>query len=80
MNKEEKELFDKILEEKVIEFIKKYKNRPFYIKIPLWVFEDLKESYMGQMKIDYISGRFKYEGLYICETITIEHIEEIEVF
>lgn len=80
MNKEEKEIFDKILEEKVIDFIKKYKDRPFYLKVPLWVFEDLKESFMGLMKIDYISGRFSYEGLYICETITIDKLEEIEVF
>ena len=80
MNKEGKELFDKILEEKIIEFIKKYKDRPHYLKVPLWIFKDLKECFMGLMKIDYISGRFSYEGLYICETITIEHIEEIEVF
>lgn len=80
MNKEEKKLFDKILEEKIIEFIRKYKDKPMYLKVPLWIFEDLKERFMGLIKIDYISGRFCYEGLYICETITIDKIEEIEVF
>lgn len=80
MSKDIKVLLDKTIEEKIFEFIRKYKNRPTYLKIPLWIFEDLKEQYMGLMKIDYISGRFCYEGLYICETPTIENIEEIEVF
>lgn len=71
----EKKLLDKIIEEKLVDFIKKYKGRPTYLKIPLYIFEDLKANHIGQIKIDYISGRFCYEGLYICETPTITRIE-----
>lgn len=80
MDRKEKKLLDKTIEEKIVDFIKKYKDNPTYLKIPLWIFEGLKANYLGQIKIDYISGRFLYEGLYICETPTIEKIEEIEVF
>lgn len=79
MDIEEKKLFDKTIEEKEVDFIKKYKNNPTYLKIPLWIFQDLVEN-LKQIKIDYLSGRILYEGLYICETPTIEKIEEIEVF
>lgn len=80
MNEKEKELLDKTIDEKVINYIKKYKKNPKYLKIPLWIFVDLKQNYLRLIKIDYLSGRFTYEGLYICETITIARIEEIEVF
>ncbi len=80
MSEEEKEKFDEILENKVIEYIKAYKDRPCYLKVPLWLFEYLKKRFMGLMKIEYITGRFCYEGLYVCETVSINEIEEIEVF
>ena len=35
MDIEEKKLFDKTIEEKEVDFIKKYKNNPTYLKIPL---------------------------------------------
>ena len=34
-----------------MDFIKKYKDRPFYLKVPLWVFEDLKERFMGLIDV-----------------------------
>lgn len=80
MDLEGKKLFDETIEEKVVDFIRKYRNKPTYLKIPLWIFEYLKANYLQQIKIDYLSGRFCYKGLYICETLTIEEIEEIEVF
>ena len=75
-----KKLFDETIEEKVVDFIRKYRDKPKYLKIPLWLFKKLKASYLQQIKIDYLSGRFSYKGLYICETLTIVNIKEIEVF
>lgn len=80
MDIEVNKLFDKTIEEKVIDFIKEYRDKPTYLKIPLWTFEDLKANYLELIKIDYLSGRFCYKGLYICETPTITNIKEIEVF
>lgn len=80
MNIEGKKLFDETIEEKVVDFIRKYRDKPTYLKIPLWTFEDLKAYYLELIKNDYLSGRFCYKGLYICETPTITNIKEIEVF
>ena len=80
MSEEEKKIFDEVLENKVIEYIRTYKDRPCYLKVPLWIFEHLKQRFMGVMKIEYVTGRFCYEGLYVCETTSISKIEEIEVF
>ena len=80
MDIEELNLLNKTIEEKEINFIKKYRSNPNYLKIPLYIFEKLKSNYLKQLGSGYSNGRFTYNDLYICETPTIEKIEEIEVF
>ena len=72
---------DKIIDEKVVDFIKKYMREPRYIKMPLWIREALiKTMPESNIKIDYFGKVFKYRNMRICETITISTPEEIEVF
>lgn len=71
-----------IIHNKICEFINKYLREPKYIKMPLWIFEGLKRTMkdISTFYIDYQTERFTYKGFIICETITIEKAEEIEVF
>ena len=72
---------DKIIDKKVVAFIKKYMREPRYIKMPLWIKEALiKTIPESGIKIDYINEVFKFRNMTICETITISKPEEIEVF
>lgn len=70
-----------IIHNKIHEYIYKYRNNPKYIKLPLWIFNYLKQL-MGKvdMKLNYQTEQFEYYGLIVCETISIEKTEEIEVF
>ena len=69
------------IDEKVVDFIKKYMREPRYIKMPLWIREALiKTMPESNIKIDYFGKVFKYRNMRICETITISTPEEIEVF
>ena len=72
---------DKIINKKMLDFIKKYIREPRYIKMPLWIREALiKTMPESNIKIDYFGKVFKYRNMRICETITISTPEEIEVF
>ena len=72
---------DKIINKKVVDFIKKYMREPRYIKMPLWIKDALiKTMPESGIKIDYIEEAFKYRNMRVCETITISRPEEIEVF
>lgn len=65
-----------------VDYYRKYDTPAKYIKIPLWLFQSLKQ-YMGElttMKIDYETGNIRFMDLIICETVSIEKLEEIEVF
>ena len=71
---------DKIINKKVVDFIKKYMREPRYIKMPLWIKEALiKTMPETNIRIDYIKEVFKYGNMIVCETITISRPEEIEV-
>ena len=70
-----------IIHNKIHDYIYKYHTHPKYMKIPLWIFHCLQQNMIQLgMKIDYETGNFKYNGLILCETITINKVEEIEVF
>lgn len=71
-----------VIHKKICEYLDKYLREPKYIKMPLWVFDMLKRRMkdIATFYIDYQTERFTYKGLIICETITIEKVEEIEVF
>ena len=72
---------DKIINKKVVDFIKKYMREPRYIKMPLWIKDALiRNMPETNIRIDYSEEVFKYRDMRICETITITNPEEIEVF
>ena len=71
-----------VIHKKICEYLDKYLREPKYIKMPLWVVENLKRNMknISTFSIDYQTERFTYKGFIVCETISIERIEEIEVF
>lgn len=75
-----------IVNNRIHDYISKYYNYPKYIKIPLWIFDCLKQTmcedsmYEVDLKKDYQTGEFTFFNLKICETVSIEKAEEIEVF
>lgn len=84
MSKDDKFLDEikEIIEDKIVAYIYKFNQEPKYIKMPLGLVVYLKEEMQKivNFKIDYIDGLIKYRGLIVCETISIEKIEDIEVF
>ena len=70
-----------IVNNRIHEYVAKYHNYPKYIKLPLWIFECLKQTMCEvDLKIDYKTEEFTFFNLKVCETISIEKVEEIEVF
>lgn len=70
-----------IVNNKIHDYILKYHNYPKYIKLPLWIFDCLKQVMCKvDSKIDYKTGEFTFFNLKVCETVSIEKAEEIEVF
>jgi hypothetical protein len=72
----------RIVNKKIHNYISKFHNYPKYIKLPLWIFEYLKQT---MCVIDLKNGyktteKFKFFNLKVCETVSIEKAEEIEVF
>lgn len=72
----------RIVNKKIHNYISKYNNYPKYIKLPLWIFEYLKQTMSAiDLKNGYkTTEKFKFFNLKVCETISIEKAEEIEVF
>ena len=66
-----------IVNNRIHDYISKYHNYPKYIKLPLWIFECLKQT---MCEVDYKTEEFTFFNLKICETVSIEKAEEIEVF
>lgn len=66
-----------IIHKKAIEYIKKYRQQPKYLKMPLWVYN----LFRNQLNLIYIdkNENLRYRNLIICETISISQLEEIEV-
>lgn len=61
-----------IVNNRIHDYISKYHNYPKYIKLPLMC--------EVRLKIDYKTGEFTFFDLKVCETVSIEKTEEIEVF
>lgn len=76
------EEIDKTIQDKIDEFTKKYNTYPTFLKIPLWVYKEMKREMtkIRWFKIDYVEDLIKYRNLAVCPTIAIQGIEEIEVF
>lgn len=74
------EIMNKHIYTKIKDFREKYYISPKFIKIPLWVFKELQE--VKSIIIVHKTERtnLTYLGLIVCETVTINTIEEIEVF
>ena len=70
-----------IVNNRIHDYISKYHNYPKYIKLPLWIFDCLKQTMCEvDLKIDYKTEEFRFFNLKVCETVSIEKPEEIEVF
>ena len=61
----------KVIDAEINNFIEIYHQRPKFIKVPLWIYCKIKNTY---------GSAVKYKNLLICETISISQINEIEVF
>ena len=71
-----------IIQNKMYDYYKKYHKEAKYVKLPLWLVQGLKYKMaeIQTLNIEYSTGLIKWFNLCICETISIENIEEIEVF
>lgn len=81
----EEDVILKKIENEIPKYFEKYNERPQYVKLPLWAFLKLKDYAKEMMvRFDYKELEpdedFTVFGLRVCETPTIESIEEIEVF
>lgn len=73
---------DTAIKNKINSFVNKYDKYPKYLKLPLWISNCIKKEIknMKHFNLDYNSEMITYRALIICETITIDNLEEIEVF
>ena len=71
--------FEIDVKSKFFEYIKEYDGEPRYLKIPQWIYNVLEINFEKEIS-ENIRGNRVYRGLKICPTISIETIEEIEVF
>lgn len=68
-------------------FMHRYNERPRYIKVPIWVLTELR-NYAKTMMTNFNYNvedleqkeEFTIFGLKVCETITIQRLDEMEVF
>lgn len=67
---------------KIYDYMDKYKSRPKYIKIPFWILDTLKSLIkdLPTFYIDYETEHYIYNNLIVCETFSIQYLDEIEVF
>lgn len=71
----------RIVNNRILDHVSKYHSYPKYVKLPLWIFDCLKQTMCEvDLKIDYKTGEFTFFNLKVCETADIEKAEEIEVF
>ena len=71
-----------IINKKIDDFLYKYHKYPKYLNLPLRRSRCMKAN-MGEVEhfnLDYNTELLLYKDLVVCETITIEKAEEIEVF
>lgn len=82
VNKIGLEEIDRIIRQKINEFIEEYEKYPKYLKLPLCISNHMKQKTrdMQHLNLDYNTELLLYRDLTVCETITISQVEEIEVF
>ena len=75
-----------IIIQKEFEYMDKYKDEPKFLKIPLFVYE-LMKSYFARyltnqnlINVDHDKEIVTFRGMVICPTVSIQTIDEIEVF
>ena len=70
-----------IVNNRIHDYVAKYHNYPKYIKIPLWIFDCLKQTMCEvDLKIDYKTGEFSFFNLKVCETVSIEKtVDKIKI-
>lgn len=76
--------FYKLIDRKALEFAERYGGRPKYIKIPEWVYNALRRYEFG-LAFRPVGNGFKNEpetlfGYIVCPTVSIESVDDIEVF
>ncbi len=72
---------EKVVNNKIYDFVSEYHQYPRYIKLPLWVFEALKQTMSEvDLKKNYQTDEFTLYNLKVCETTSINKIEQMEVF
>ena len=74
----------KIVSDLKWQYFEKYHQEPRYIKMPVWVYV-LLEHFTRQIigfseRIEHGETIPMYMGLQICSTISIDKLEDIEVF
>lgn len=74
-----------VIDRQASEFFGRYKCKPKYIKIPEWVYHVLRQGAFGFFARPVGNGFGCKEldrlfGYIVCETVSIEEIEDIEVF
>ena len=78
------EVIENTIQNKIVSYIEKYLQSPNFLKVPYWVYESMKKKFAMLMtrniRIDYQREVVTYKGLVICPTISIEMLDEIEVF
>ena len=77
-------LINSIVLEKEFEYMEKYHKSPNYLKVPLFVYEIMKEQYRelltSNLSTNYKNEVETFRGMILCPTVSIERVEEIEVF
>ena len=73
---------DTTIRNKINSFVDKYDKYPKYLKLPLWISNCMKKAMkdIKHFNLDYNYEMLTYRDLIVCETITIDKLEEIEVF
>lgn len=74
----------KLIDRKAYEFSERYKRKPRYIKIPEWVYEAVDRYEFGfwcrPIGNGFINQPQTLFGYIVCPTVSIEQIDDIEVF
>ena len=60
-------------------FEREYKCRPRYIKLPEWIYKEILRLKTSWIVVEKQSGETLF-GLKVCPTVSIEKLEDIDVF
>ena len=72
-----------VVDDKLRKHFAKYHKNPKYIKMPIWCFKELERAtkiWNDKIIIKEDNTEPYFMGMRICETETIEEMNEIEVF